>query len=149
MLDGRAEVRFAAMAAALSATVEAAAIDQILARYPVPRKHADLARMALGLRSDLASGTPPGAKQLLTSLQQADAFRRTERFNDALLVCRALESAGAGKLGIKVDALERVAAAARAVSGAELSRRGLRGEDLAEELDRRRLIAIEESLATT
>ncbi len=148
VLDGRAEVRFAAIAAALSATVDTAAIDRLLARYPVPRKHADLARTAFGLRSDLASGTPPGAKQLLASLERADAFRRTDRFNDALLICRALESSGAGNLSMKIDSLERLTAAARAVSGAELSRGGLRGKDLAEELDRRRLVAIEESLAT-
>lgn len=148
VLDRRAELRFAAIAAALSATKDSAAIERILARYPVPKKHADLARTAFRLHADLVSATPAGPKQLLASLERADAFRRTDRFNDALLVCRALESAGAGTPGIKTDSLERLTAAARSVSGAELSRQGLQGIVLADELTRRRLIAIEESLAT-
>ncbi len=142
VLDRRTEVRFAA----LGATTDAATIDCICGGYPVPKKHADLARTALRLRLDLASETPVGAERLLRALEDADAFRRADRFDDALLVCRALESAGADDLSGKIDALVRAFAAARAVSGAELSGAGLRGKDLAKELEHRRIVAIEKSL---
>ena len=146
-LDGRSELRFAALAAALGRSSDAASIDRVCSRYPVPKKHLELARTAFGLSSELASANPTQAEQLLAALDHADAFRRADRFHDALLISRALESAGVDDLRGKTDTLERAFTAARAVSGAELSREGLRGKTLAGELHRRRLVAIEQSLA--
>ncbi|HSS64517.1 MAG TPA: multifunctional CCA tRNA nucleotidyl transferase/2'3'-cyclic phosphodiesterase/2'nucleotidase/phosphatase [Gammaproteobacteria bacterium] len=148
-LDGRSEVRFAALSAAIGRSCDAASIDRICARYPVPKRYSDLARASLHLVSDLASsGTPPQADRLLTALEHADAFRRVDRFEDSLQVCRALDAASEAPTKGKIDALERSFAASRAVSGAELSRAGLGGRDLARELNRLRLIAIKKSLAT-
>lgn len=147
-LDGRTEVRFAALTSSIGAAAGSAIIDHICGRYPVPRKHAELARTAAALRSELLSASPPGAKRVLAALERADAFRRTKRFNDALLVLMALETAGEKTLSGKVKMLSEACAAARAVSGAELSSAGLRGKNLAAELDRRRLLAVEKALAT-
>jgi tRNA nucleotidyltransferase (CCA-adding enzyme) len=144
-LDRRTEVRFAALGAA----TDSATTDRICARYPVPKKHADLARTALRLRLELESETALRAQALLRALEHADAFRRADRFGDALLVCRALEAAGAGDLSGKIDPLARAFAAARVVCGAEPSGAGLRGKDLAKEFEHRRIIAIEKSLATS
>lgn len=146
LLDGRPEVRFAALAAALGETGGVEVIDWIRGRYPVPKRHVELARVARGLRGDVASGSPLRAEQVLRALENADAFRRAKRFGNALLVCRALESAGTDGLKGKIDIVERAFSAARAVNGAALSRAGLRGEDVARELGRRRLIAVEKSL---
>lgn len=147
VLDGRTELRFAAFATALAATTDAAIVDRICVRYPVPKKIVALTRTAFGLRSALPAGLPLSADQLLAAMEHADAFRRASRFDDALLVCRALDSADDDNLSGKINALARAFAAARAVSGAELSRTGLRGKDVARELHRRRLIAIENALA--
>ncbi len=147
-LDGRTEVRFAALALALRGAEGSAVIDHICGRYPVPKKHAELAQTAAALRSDLLSGSPLGAKRVLAALERADAFRRAERFNDALLVLTALETAGEKTLSGKPKMLSESCAAAQAVSGAELSSAGLRGKNLAAELDRRRLLAVEKALAT-
>jgi tRNA nucleotidyltransferase (CCA-adding enzyme) len=148
-LDERIQVRFAALVAALDGSADAASVDWICSRYPVPKKHSDLARTAMGLSFGLASWTPTQAQQLLAVMEQADAFRRADRFDNALLVCRALDSAGVKDLRLKIDRLERAFAAARAVSGAELAQGGLRGNELAGELHRRRVVAIEKSLAMT
>lgn len=146
-LDKRTEIRFAALATALAINGSSELIERIFRRFPIPNRKAELARVAVGLHRDMAAVPTLGAAQLLAALESADAFRRAERLNDALLVCRALESAGAESLGEKLIALERAFAAASTVTGAEISKSGLRGEDIAKEISRQRLVAVEESLA--
>ncbi|MDH3414285.1 MAG: multifunctional CCA tRNA nucleotidyl transferase/2'3'-cyclic phosphodiesterase/2'nucleotidase/phosphatase [Gammaproteobacteria bacterium] len=148
VLDARTEIRFAAFAAALAMNGSSKLIERIFGRFPIPKRQADLVRVAIGLHGDMAAAPPLRAAQLLAALDRADAFRRAERFKDALLVCRALEFAGEVAIGEAIIALERAFAAASAVTGAEVSNAGLRGESVAKELGRRRLVAVEESLAT-
>lgn len=147
-LDGRTELRFAALMAALGVRSGTEIIDRVCDRYPVPRNHADLARMALRLCRDMAVSTPIREEQLLEALENADAFRRAERFGDALIVCRALESSGVDDLKGRVEVIARAFAAARSVNGGALSRAGLRGEAIARELDRLRLAAIKNAVAS-
>ncbi len=147
MLNSRTEIRFATFAAVLAMNGRRELIERIFRRFPIPKRQADLARVAIALHGDMDAGPSLRAAQLLAALDRADAFRRAERFKHALLVCRALESAGAEALSEQLIALERAFAAASAVTGAELSKAGLRGKDVAKELGRRRLVAVEESVA--
>jgi tRNA nucleotidyltransferase (CCA-adding enzyme) len=146
-LDTRTEIRFAALAAALANSVGREIIDRLCDRYPVPRHHAELVRLAFRLYGDTSAATPMRAEQLLEVLEKADAFRRADRFRDALDVCRALESAGADVARGRAAIVARAFAAASGVNGGELSRAGLRGEGIARELARRRLAAIENAVA--
>ncbi len=145
-LEPRGEVRFATLASAMCAFSCSTALDRIRQRYPLTKKQAELARTAVELRSELAAAAPPGAKQLLAALERADAFRRTDRFEDALVVLKSLESAGDEALRDKAGTLERAFVFARAVGGATLSAEGFEGKNLAEELHRRRLDAVDEAL---
>lgn len=145
-LDSRGEVRFATLASAMCAFCDSAALDQVWQRYPLPKRHAELARTAVAVRSDLASAAPPAARQLLAALEHADAFRRADRFEDALLVLKSLESAGDEALRDKTGTLKRAFGCARAIGGAALSAEGFEGKNLAEELHRRRLDAIDKAL---
>ncbi len=145
-LDRRVEVRFAALAAAIAVNAGEDAIDSVCARFPLPKKHAQLARVAFKLARDLASAARLRAEQLLEALQNADAFRRGDRFDQALIVCRALDTAGVDGLAGKLGVLQRAYDAAGAVNGADLAAEGFKGSDLARELEQRRRIAIEKGL---
>lgn len=149
-IEPRAEIRFAALVAGLQATGGAQAgelLDGICGRFPIPRRYADLATVA----ADVAAGSDftDGNRSVLALLEKTDAFRRSERFRDALSVCRALETASVPVLPPGTSArLARALEAALAVSGAEVSQAGFEGKDIASELTRRRLRAIEETLAS-
>ncbi len=145
-LDPRGEVRFATLTSATFAFSDGAALDRVWQRYPLPKRHVKLARTAIELRSELGSARSPDAKQLLAALERADAFRRTDRFEDALVVLKSLETAGDEALRDKTGTLERAFFCARAVGGAALSAEGFAGKKLAEELHRRRLDAVDKAL---
>ena len=145
-LEARGEVRFAALAAALSIEAGKRALDAICDRFPLPKKHARLAGVCFKLAHDLAAASPSGAGQLLEALNNADAFRRGDRFEEALSVCRALETAKLIGPAGKVEVLRSAYHAARSVNGAELSREGFKGSDLAKALEQRRHIAIEQTV---
>ena len=147
VIDPRSEVSFAALVCALTVAAGNGVIDALCAAYPIPRKHAELARLVTTLRTDLFSTERLRPAQLLEVLQTADAFRRPERFRDVLVVYRALESAGASQLGASRARLEKAFAAARTVDGATVSRAGLEGGEIAKELRQRRLLAIEDAVA--
>lgn len=146
VLDARTEIRVAAFAAALAMNGSSEPIEQLLRRLPIPKRQAELVRVAVGLRRDMAAVRPLRATQLLAALDKADAFRRAERFQDALQVCRALDSADAVAPSDATIPLTRAFTAARAVTGAEIAKAGFHGEDVAKELRRRRLVAVERSL---
>jgi tRNA nucleotidyltransferase (CCA-adding enzyme) len=91
------------------------------------------------------------ADTVLRTLESCDALRRPERFADLLLAC---EADARGRLGFEhrdypqrtffAQARERAAA----VVLAPAERAGMSGEQIGQELRRRRLAAIEELKAT-
>ncbi len=149
-LDPRPEIRLATLIAALVREPGQAngndIVERLGRRFPIPRKHTDLARVACALTS-IAPANLMRAPALHEALEDSDAFRRSKRFGDALLVCRALEDAVAEASNHRAAVLKRAFDAAREIDAAEISRAGLEGKQVAEELGRRRVQAIEASLA--
>jgi len=144
-LDPRPEIRFATLVNARTgvdpvATVEI--LDRLGQRFPLPRKYAELARMVPLVYTFLSEN--PDAAALYAMLESVDAFRRAERFTDALAVCDALDQwmAGPAQTGL----LRRAFEAAAAVSGDDTVQSGVTGKDAGAEIRRRRIRTIEESL---
>ena len=109
-------------------------------RYRVPNACRDLARLALQHRSSLqqASGLSPEA--LLEVFNNTDALRRTERFDDLLVVC------GADAMVRQHDCdqayLLRALNAVQAVNAGALQDSGLTGKDIGQALQALRIEAL-------
>ena len=152
-LDPRAEIRFAALVNALPGPGAGVDVETILARLcerlPIRRKYADLARVTSRLIRRATFPATAEAGRLLARLEGADAFRRPGRFQDALVVCQALESitTSGGEDAAPTAALHRAFDAAAGIRAAEVTKSGIRGEAVGVELARRRTEAIEKILA--
>lgn len=152
-LDSRAEIRFAALVNALSGPGAGTDAETIVARLckrlPIRRKYADLARVTSRLIRRATFPAKVDARRLLARLEDADAFRRPGRFNDALVVCQALESImkAGGEDATPTAALHRAFDAAAEISVAEVTKSGVQGKAVGVELARRRTQAIDKILA--
>ncbi len=142
--DPRPELRFAALINICSGT-DSRATTQILEhldqRFPLPKKYAELARIVS--LSCPAAAASDGA-EMYSALEAVDAFRRPERFADALIVCEALGAGGAADK--PMTRLQKAFQAAAAVSGADIARNGAGGAETGAELTRLRLRAIAKAL---
>ncbi len=122
-----------------------APLAALCARLKVPNAHAELARLACRehLRVHQALQLRPAT--VLDLLEQSDALRRPERFAQLLVVCEADRR---GRNGHAEEAypqaawLQRMRAAAAAVSAAQVMREGLSGPALGEALRQARVRAI-------
>ncbi|PHQ15752.1 multifunctional CCA tRNA nucleotidyl transferase/2'3'-cyclic phosphodiesterase/2'nucleotidase/phosphatase [Marinobacter profundi] len=145
--DWPLEVRFAAL---LSAVGAAAAIDRAAA-LKAPNDCKDLARLCVTLGPAIARVTGNGdsetsdqcAEAVLDILEQADVWRRPERFERLLQACRCTlaDTRPAG-----FDILEQAVAAARAVNPRELMAQGHKGKALGEAIRNERLRRIADIL---
>ena len=136
-------VRWATLLGGLAATD----IEALCERLRTPTEHRELALLAARLEREFASALAPASspEQLLSLLEQADAFRRPERF------ARWLEVLAARRRGAEVAAqattallarLRIAAAAAAAVQLSAVELRAHRGPQLGAAMRARRLKAI-------
>jgi len=136
-------VRWATLLGGLAATD----IEALCERLRTPTEHRELALLTARLEREFASALAPASspEQLLSLLEQADAFRRPERF------ARWLEVLAARRRGAEVAAqattallarLRIAAAAAAAVQLSAVELRAHRGPQLGAAMRARRLKAI-------
>jgi tRNA nucleotidyltransferase (CCA-adding enzyme) len=123
-----------------------ALVEQLCARLRVPNHLRELAVMTARYHTHVHRAFELRADTVLKTLEGGDALRRPERFAEFLLAC---EADARGRKGLEdrsypqreFFAAARDAASAVALSGEE--RTGMSGEQIGQELRRRRLAAIE------
>ena len=128
-----------------------ALVEQLCARLRVPNPLRELAVITARYHTHVHRAAELRADTVLRTLEGCDALRRPERFADFLLAC---EADARGRKGLEQReypqrtffAAARERAAAVALAPAE--REGLSGEQIGQELRRRRVAAIEELKAT-
>jgi len=129
-----------------------ALVEELCARLRVPNQLRELAVITARYHTHVHRAFELRAATVLKTLEGCDALRRPERFADLLLAC---EADARGRTGFELrDYPQRAffaAARERAATVAltEEERRGKTGEQIGEELRRRRLAAIEELKAAT
>jgi len=126
-------------------------VEQLANRLRVPIHLRELAVITTRYHTHVHRALELRPDTVLKTLESCDALRRPERFADFLLAC---EADARGRMGFEQReypqrnffsaARERAAA----VALSEEERRGLSGEQIGQELRRRRLAAIEEFKAT-
>jgi tRNA nucleotidyltransferase (CCA-adding enzyme) len=123
-----------------------ALVEQLCTRLRVPNHLRELATMTARFHTHVHRAFELRAPTVLKTLESCDALRRPERFADFLLACEADKH---GRTGLETQpypqrawfAQAREAAAAVTMTADE--RRGLTGEQIGEQLRRRRIAAIE------
>jgi tRNA nucleotidyltransferase (CCA-adding enzyme) len=147
-LDAEPAIRCAALACDIRRGAGAAfdsRLAAMCARLRAPTAWRDLAMLAVQHRERLhaAAALPPEA--LLDLLDDLDAFRRGERFEDILLVCRTdARLPDDAHSYPPAGALRAARQAAAAVRIDDLVTAGVDGKAIARELRRRRIRAIQE-----
>ena len=129
-----------------------ALVEQLAARLRVPNHLRELAVITARFHTHVHRAFELRPDTVLKTLESCDAFRRPQRFADFLLAC---EADARGRLGLENRdygqrawfSTARDLAAAVALS--EEERRGLSGEQIGQELRRRRIAAIAELKAAT
>ena len=123
-----------------------ALVEQLAARLRVPNHLRELAAMTARYHTHVHRASELRADTVLKTLEGCDALRRPERFEDFLLAC---EADARGRKGLEMrDYPQRqyFAAARTAVATVLLTpeeRTGLSGEQIGQELRKRRVAAIE------
>jgi len=65
-------------------------VDKLCQRLRVPKAYRDLACLSIQFQIKIAQNIPGSATDVVSLFEQADAFRRPERFHDVLQVCETL-----------------------------------------------------------
>jgi tRNA nucleotidyltransferase (CCA-adding enzyme) len=120
-------------------------IEALASRLKVPGAYRDLAILAARTHTLVHRALELKAATVLKLLEDADAFRRPERFAELLTACEADARGRAGREAEPYPQsgyLRKALATAAAVQLTEEERRGLEGAAIGEELRRRRLAAL-------
>jgi tRNA nucleotidyltransferase (CCA-adding enzyme) len=137
-------IRFAALVCdmdnGLPGGLDVGVLTRLCERYRVPNACRDLARMALQQRSSLQQASGLSAEALLDVFNSTDALRRTERFNELLIVCAA--DAMVRQHDCDQAYLQSALNAVQAVDAASLQDSGLTGKDIGEALQALRIEAL-------
>ncbi|HEV7606014.1 MAG TPA: multifunctional CCA addition/repair protein [Steroidobacteraceae bacterium] len=123
-----------------------ALVEQLAARLRVPNHLRELAVLTARYHTHVHRAAELRPDTVLKTLEGCDALRRPERFADFLLACEA-DARGRKGLEERVYPQREFFASARAAAAAVVlgneERRGLSGEQIGQELRRRRIAAIE------
>jgi tRNA nucleotidyltransferase (CCA-adding enzyme) len=128
-----------------------ALVEQLCTRLRVPNQLRELAVITARYHTHVHRALELRADTVLRTLEACDALRRPERFADFLLAC---EADARGRRGLEAREYPQraffaaVRARVAAVMLGEDERRGLTGEQIGQELRRRRIAAIEEMQAS-
>lgn len=122
-----------------------ALVQELAARLRIPNEHRELAVIVARYHGIVHRAFELKPKTILEFMERADAFRRTERFDQALLAC---EADSRGRAGLETEPYPqrdyllaaRRAAALIKPSAEDIAERS--GAKIAEQLHRRRLRAI-------
>ena len=146
-----AEVRFAALLCDIDNHAGAAfdkdALDKLCDRLRIPNAYRELGGMALQHRSKVYTAASASAAGLLELLESLDAFRRPERLEHFLTVCR-IDASVHGQAD-NSDMLRGALTAATSVSSDTLLQQGITGKALGEALRQARIQAIAAEAAHT
>ncbi len=128
-----------------------ALVERLAARLRVPNHLRELALITARYHTHVHRAFELRPDTVLKTLESCDAFRRPERFADFLLACEA-DARGRKGFEQRDYPQRKYFAAAReraaAVAPTEEERRDLSGEQIGQELRRRRIAAIESLKAT-
>jgi tRNA nucleotidyltransferase (CCA-adding enzyme) len=149
-LDADPAIRCAALGCDISrgagAAFDSRRLAAMCARLHAPTAWRDLAMLALQHRERVQAAAALPAEDLLDLLGDLDAWRRGERFEDILLVCRAdARLPDEAHSYPPAGALRAARAAAAAVRIDDLVAAGEDGKAIARELRQRRIRAIQET----
>jgi tRNA nucleotidyltransferase (CCA-adding enzyme) len=120
-------------------------IEALASRLKVPGAYRDLAILAARAHTLVHRALELKAATLLKLLEDADAFRRPERFAELLTAC---EADARGRTGREAEPypqsgyLREALATAAGVTLSEDERQGMKGAAIGEEMRRRRLAAL-------
>jgi tRNA nucleotidyltransferase (CCA-adding enzyme) len=120
-------------------------IEDLCERLRVPNSLRELAILTARQHTLVHRALELRPATLMSLLENCDAFRRAERFEELLLACEADARGRTGRENEPYPQSDYLRAALRAASAVSLSaeeRRGLPGPAIGEELRRRRLAAI-------
>jgi tRNA nucleotidyltransferase (CCA-adding enzyme) len=126
-------------------------IDALCSRLKVPVAHKELARLTSKQHTNVHRALELRPETVLKLLEEADAFRRPERFREMLLACQCDSQ---GRTGFEErpypqrEYLDRALTIAAAVQWNEAERVGLSGPAIAEALRAKRLEAVKLLAAT-
>ncbi len=146
-LSGDSAVRFAALVHRLAPNGgELEPLRQLCRRLGVPREHRDLALCVAAYRQQSHSALTLNPTTLLHVLTSLDAFRRPQRFANFLLCCEAdARSTDPARADYPQAQLLRAALeACLAVQAATLVKQGWKGKQLGEQLQQRRIQALQQ-----
>lgn len=142
-------VRFAALMQALGGAERAGELEAACRALRVPNGHRELASLARRHCRAFHAARDMDAEKLLSLLEAIDAFRRPERVEELLAVCRCDAIARAAAAGGRIPdeyppvaRVRRALAAARAVDTRSIARRDLRGPEIGAAIRRARLDAV-------
>ena len=127
-----------------------ALVEQLADRLRVPNHLRELAIMTARFHTHVHRALELRADTIVKTLEACDALRRPERFADFLLAC---EADARGRTGLETREypqrafFARVREAVAAVALTADERAGLSGEQIGQELRRRRVIAVEAAKA--
>ncbi|HHB93359.1 MAG TPA: multifunctional CCA addition/repair protein [Thioploca sp.] len=107
-------------------------IKTLCKRYRIPSQYRELAILTARYHKLCQNIMDLSAKKLLDILQGIDAFRRTQRFEQFLLVCKIYH-------GKSAQELYRLFKIANRIKVAEVIEDGFQGKEISKELSRRRI----------
>jgi tRNA nucleotidyltransferase (CCA-adding enzyme) len=122
-------------------------LDQLCERLRAPNAYRELASQAISHRGQVHAVAELSASGILDLLGALDAFRRPQRFEDFLQVCRADASAHQPNHSDhypQAELLTQACAAARSVDTDALTGTGLSGPEIGQKLRTLRITAIEQ-----
>jgi tRNA nucleotidyltransferase (CCA-adding enzyme) len=120
-------------------------IGELCDRLRVPNGYRELAILAARYHTHVHRALELKPATVLTLLEQCDALRRSERFDELLRACEADARGRSGREDApypQVAYLREAQAAAAGVTLPESERRDLEGAEIGEEIRRRRLAAV-------
>ncbi len=124
-------------------------IESLCQRYRVPNKYRELATMVSKHHLDCHRVQEMKPETVLKKLEQMDAFRRPERFEQFLLAC---EADARGRAGFEdrdypqVEYFKNALAAANSVSTESLQEKGFEGKALGDEIKKQRINKISQTI---
>lgn len=120
-------------------------VESLCERLRCPKEYRELAVTAARLHGKVHRALELRPATLVDLLRDCDAFRRPQRFDDLLTVCKADARGRPGREKLaypQADYLRQCLTAAAAVSTAELAARGLSGPAFADALRQQRCQAV-------
>jgi len=125
-------------------------VEALCQRLRVPNDYRDLAILVTRYHLHYHRAAEMTDTAMLETLMGLDAFRRPQRFEEFLLACEADSRGRPGYENQQYDQpaiFRRAYAAAAAIDAAALAQQGLKGDAIAEELARQRLVVIQQARA--